>query len=68
MSKFLDVVFDRLASPEVVNLIRGKKLELETTLRVQARNPRELGTDKTTWCPIPGGSHTADVKSMATSS
>ncbi|KAL2337916.1 hypothetical protein Fmac_012362 [Flemingia macrophylla] len=40
LSAFLDVVFDRLASPEIVNLIRGKKLDkkllqkLEITLRV----------------------------------
>ncbi|KAL2658556.1 hypothetical protein AAZV13_03G031100 [Glycine max] len=40
LSAFLDVLFDRLASPEFVHLIRGKKLgkkllqKLETTLRV----------------------------------
>ncbi|KAL5133232.1 putative disease resistance protein [Glycine soja] len=40
LSAFLDVVFDRLASPEFVNLIHGKKLskkllqKLETILRV----------------------------------
>ncbi|KAG4393190.1 hypothetical protein GLYMA_03G039218v4 [Glycine max] len=40
LSAFLDVVFDRLASPEFVDLILGKKLskkllqKLETTLRV----------------------------------
>ncbi|KAH1068484.1 hypothetical protein GYH30_006162 [Glycine max] len=40
LSAFLDVLFDRLASPEFVDLIRGKKLskkllqKLETTLRV----------------------------------
>ncbi|KAG5071052.1 hypothetical protein AAZX31_03G034300 [Glycine max] len=40
LSAFLDVVFDRLASPDFVDLIRGKKLskkllqKLETTLRV----------------------------------
>nr|KYP67690.1 Putative disease resistance RPP13-like protein 1 [Cajanus cajan] len=40
LSAFLDVVFDRLASPEVVNFIRGNKLDskllqqLETILRV----------------------------------
>ncbi|XP_020215620.1 putative disease resistance RPP13-like protein 1 [Cajanus cajan] len=40
LSAFLDVVFDRLASPEVVNFIRGNKLhnkllqQLETILRV----------------------------------
>nr|KYP67697.1 Putative disease resistance RPP13-like protein 1 [Cajanus cajan] len=40
LSAFLDVVFDRLASPEVVNFIRGNKLhnkllqQLQTILRV----------------------------------
>ncbi|RZC18957.1 putative disease resistance protein At3g14460 isoform X2 [Glycine soja] len=40
LSAFLDVLFDRLASPDFVDLIRGKKLskkllqKLETTLRV----------------------------------
>ena len=40
LSSFLNVVFDRLASPEFVDLIRGKRLsekllkKLETTLRV----------------------------------
>nr|KYP39586.1 Putative disease resistance RPP13-like protein 1 [Cajanus cajan] len=40
LSAFLDVLFDRLASPEVVNFIRGNKLhnkllqQLETILRV----------------------------------
>ncbi|KAG4393206.1 hypothetical protein GLYMA_03G038800v4 [Glycine max] len=40
LSAFLDVLFDRLASPEFVDLIRGKKFskkllqKLETTLRV----------------------------------
>ena len=40
LSAFLDVLFDRLASPEFVHLILGKKLskkllqKLETTLRV----------------------------------
>ncbi|KAH1256409.1 putative disease resistance RPP13-like protein 1 [Glycine max] len=47
LSAFLDVLFDRLASPEFVDLILGKKLskkllqKLETTLRVIRRTPIE---------------------------